>query len=188
MIYNLFEIPVYDINLEIDNEAIEKYCKQLEQSEQGVRKSNIGGYHSSLVSTNNKILNPLINKIEEHCNIFSKQCGLDKKQKLDDLWININRFKDFNQSHFHPTSLFSGVYYVKVPQSGGNIYFENPVGDLMDSCWSDKIKQSYTKINSSKYTLISNTSKLFLFPSWLKHGVYPNMDNKERISISFNLR
>ena len=49
-------------------------------------------------------------------------------------------------------------------------------------------KTIVSRINSIEWFLPSIENGLYLFPSWLKHYVKPNMNKKEeRISISFNL-
>ena len=46
----------------------------------------------------------------------------------------------------------------------------------------------YNNYNSGTWWLPSEENNLYLFPSWLKHRVEPNLNkNENRISISFNL-
>ncbi len=42
-----------------------------------------------------------------------------------------------------------------------------------------------TLINS--HDLYKKANTLYIFPSWIKHLVKPNMSDEERISISFNV-
>ena len=44
----------------------------------------------------------------------------------------------------------------------------------------------FNKYNSSYHWMPAKENTLYIFPSWLKHKVEPNMNNDERISISFN--
>ena len=78
----------------------------------------------------------------------------------------------------------SGVYYTRVPENSGAIYFNNPVGN--DIGLSKFISNSLELKSFREYP--AEEGELFLFPSWLDHGVLPNMnENEDRISISFNV-
>ena len=46
------------------------------------------------------------------------------------IWANINNKEDYNISHTHPYSHYSGVYYVKVPKNSGNLYFGESTANL----------------------------------------------------------
>ena len=184
---SLFEVPVYVENLKVDNKSILQYCKKLKKEDSGIIKSNIGGWHSSSLQGSHLKLQNLFDEITENANVFSTQIGKKSKINISKIWININNYKDFNQYHFHPNCFLSGVYYVDVFDKGGTIVFANPAYDLMESNWDMRDMSKYTPVNSSRYKLVPNKGDLVIFPSWLKHTVEPNMTNKDRVSISFNL-
>jgi uncharacterized protein (TIGR02466 family) len=184
---NIFETPIYIENIELDNKSILEYCKKLKKEDEGVNLSNIGGWHSSNLEGKHIKLQNLFDQIIEKGNIFAKKIGKKNKINITKIWININNYKDYNQSHFHANCFLSGVYYVNIFEKTGNIIFDNPAQDLIDSNWDNTDINSFTTVNSSTYSLIPNTGDLVLFPSWLKHRVEPNMTDKERVSISFNL-
>jgi uncharacterized protein (TIGR02466 family) len=184
---NLFEVPVYVKKLELDNKSILQYCKKLKKEDKGINRSNIGGWHSSELKGKHIELQTLFDQIIEKSNIFANQIGKKNKINITTLWININNYKDYNQSHFHSNCFLSGVYYVNIFDKGGKIVFDNPAQDLIDSNWDTTDIKSFTTVNSSTYSLVPNIGDLILFPSWLKHKVEPNMTNEDRVSISFNL-
>ena len=184
---NIFEVPIYVENIKLDNRSILKYCKKIKKEDKGIYKSNVGGWHSSELQGKHIELNDLFHKITKKSNIFSKQIGKKNQIKIDKIWININKYKDYNQTHFHSNCFLSGVYYVDIFDKGGSIIFDNPAQDLIDSNWNNDDINNFNTVNSSIYRLVPNIGDLVLFPSWLKHKVEPNMTNKERISISFNL-
>ena len=97
------------------------------------------------------------------------------------IWCNINYYKDTNAVHLHPHSVYSGVYYVQTPEDCGRICFQHPALDLL-----------YHYPTKGKDTLFIGGAVerfVFIFPSWLKHYVQPNMNiDEKRISISFNIR
>ena len=184
---NLFEVPVYKEKIKLDNKSILQYCKKLKKEDKGINRSNIGGWHSSELKDKCIELQNLFNEITEKGNIFAKQIGKKNKINISKIWININNYKDYNQSHFHANCFLSGVYYVDIFEKGGNIIFDNPAQDLIDSNWDTTDIDNFTTVNSSTYSLVPDIGDLVLFPAWLKHKVEPNMTNQDRVSISFNL-
>ena len=84
-----------------------------------------------------------------------------------DVWINFSYPKSYNKSHNHSLdfnkNIFSGVYYVKVPEESGDLIFPNS-GDRISP------KEGMT----------------VLFHSSIWHAVEPNLSNDLRISFAFN--
>ena len=74
------------------------------------------------------------------------------------------------------------MYYVSIPKNSGSIVFLNK--DL-DTFYRESIK-NYNEYNSSTWTIEPKENQCVLFPSYLQHYVEPNLNKKERISISFN--
>ena len=185
--YNIFEVPIYDVDLSLNTQSISTYCKSLKKKNKGTIKSNNGGWHSNHLQGSHLPLNDLFLEIEKHSNLFLKKIQIENNIKIKDIWVNINNYKDSNNIHFHPNNIISGVYYVEVPKNSGDIYFNHPAQDLMDCMWGETNIKNFNTTNCFNYTLKSKANKLFLFPSWLKHGVRPNLSKKDRISISFNL-
>jgi len=110
-------------------------------------------------------------------------------------WININQKGSLHYPHTHGGSTFSGVFYVKVPvinktnsnsiNQPGFIEFLDPRNDVT-SFARDIPELTNSLAFSQKMMLEPKEGVLLIFPAWLKHWVYPNTDNEERISISFN--
>ena len=98
---------------------------------------------------------------------FSRDLGFD----WDDFWFNIAKPGESTGWHDHKKgSILSGVYYLKVPQSSGNICF--------------RIKQDKKWYS---YEIESRENLLLLFDSKLEHSVTKNLSNQKRVSIAFNL-
>ncbi len=190
IIQDIFKTPVYKTSLLLDNKSIKKHCLNYSKKNKGRIVSNLGGWQSDSLSGVHKPLNNLFLNLGTHGNIFGKEIGLIKKLILNNIWININKYKDSNMLHCHPNSIISGVYYIKAPKNCGDISFINSSKDELQIDWN-KNKNAYSgynAYNSLEWFLPSIENMLYLFPSWLKHYVKPNMNKKEeRISISFNL-
>ena len=189
MILGLFTVPVYKTTLTIDNTKLAHYCKSLSKADKDGRViSNIGGWQSkAFVAPFNNAFKSLVDNIEKHVHIYNKSVNLTTKSKIDNLWVNINGYKDVNELHNHPSAIYSGVYYVNTPKDCGNILFHHPGNVSMGYDWGNK-QVEFNRFNSSSWWLPSEAKTLYIFPSWLQHMVRPNLNKtQKRISISFNV-
>ena len=102
------------------------------------------------------------------------------------MWVNINGYKDYNQEHFHPYYIISGIYYVNVNDQSGELKLhKNDSLHLMSLINTTK---EFNLFTSNSYLIKPKNNMLILFPSWIKHSVMPNLSQEKRISIAFDLR
>ena len=187
IIEDIFKVPVYSTQLNLDIKKLQSFCNKYQHKNTSKIKSNVGGYHSNDLTLNEVSLHPLIKEINIHSSKFAKEFINNNEQVLDNIWFNINLYKDFNNSHNHPLSNISGVYYVKTPDDCGNIVFEHPAIDVLSYYYSLTSLKEFNEYNSFTWWKPAIENYLYLFPSWLKHYVQPNKNKtEERISISFN--
>jgi len=191
MIYDIFKIGIYRVELKIDNNQLIKYSHDLQKYSKGeaVTNSNKGGFHSKDLTSHgkynvdSKILKTLIKNINTHVNKYAKELGYSNTS-LDNIWCNINYYKDYNDIHSHPGAKISGVYYVKTPKDCGDITFYSPSFREVQQAELGGKNNHYT---SQTWWLPAVEGLLYLFPSYLLHTVMPNLNkNEERISYSFN--
>jgi len=105
-------------------------------------------------------------------------------------WINFNRTGDFNRRHHHTdiTTLFSGVYYLKVPSDSGRIIFHDPRSRTIDAMMDTKYCGYQPEVS-----IDPQPGMIIYFPSWLEHEVETNLaigkdpSEHDRISIAFNI-
>ena len=192
MIQDIFKVPLYEVKLDLDTKNLEHFCKKHQTNNPGRVISNVGGYQSNDLDllANEPILSSLLNQIQIHSNKFAKEF-IDKEQALDNIWININSYKDTNKSHKHVGCDISGVYYVKTSDDCGNIVFEHPAKDVFSYYfyrhYNSKHPKEFNEYNSMFWSKPAVENILYLFPSWLNHYVEPNLNKtEERISFSFN--
>ena len=173
--------------LDLDNQAIADYCHKLALESDGLQISNYGGWHSEFLNPTVSELAPLFDNILERVYITAKSSGFKPSLgvKLQSSWVNLNRKHDFNLSHRHPGSIFSGVYYIKVPENSGRIVFENPIAEHSLTIGPEVVEE-YNHFTSDAWKLQPTEGKLIIFPSWLRHSVEPNLSNDDRISLAFN--
>ncbi len=85
----------------------------------------------------------------------------------NEYWFNMAHPGESTGMHNHRDgSLVSGVYYLDVPQDGGNLFFRREDGSDIET--------------------YSKTGEMVLFPSHLDHYVAVNNSSSVRVSLAFN--
>ena len=66
--------------------------------------------------------------LTRHAVTFAGECAFDmqRKPRLDSLWVNLLKGGGHHAGHIHPHSIISGTLYVEVPEGSGAIRFEDP--------------------------------------------------------------
>ena len=100
-------------------------------------------------------------------------------------WMVSQYKNEYNPWHKHSGN-FSSVMYLKIPEG---------MNDLMDREYNDHYPASgliqfmygeAQDFRSDTLMCKPEVGKMFLFPSWLRHSVYPFYCEGERRSLSFN--
>jgi uncharacterized protein (TIGR02466 family) len=99
-------------------------------------------------------------------------------------WANISAPGSAHEAHIHPNNYLSGVYYVQTQEGADTISFQDP---RSGAHFIAPRTSEDTPDSTSRVTLRVREGTLVIFPAWLVHAVEPNMSNKERISVAFNL-
>ena len=185
MIHEFFPVPIQVTDLKLNIKEISDYCKETKNNTPSAKISNIGGWQSPGLQGKHSILNPLFNAILDLAEEYRKIIKYKFPLKIDNIWININGYKDYNVEHHHPNCVVSGVFYVNIKE--GEIMFTHPAWSTMEYDWSFPCFEQATVYNSSRWKVGPKPNTLILFPSWLLHSVLPHSSQEERITISFNL-
>lgn len=197
-----FPTQIFSFNIDknaaegINSEVIKNIRYERSKDAKGLNKSNtpsLGGWHSkgtlhtedsySVITATIETLLAEVSRI----NMYHDDYSL----KISSMWSIINPPRSYNTSHIHPGSIFSGVYYVQVPNNAGDIEFTDPrtsqtMQDIKYSTKGSRPQACWTK------TVFKPTAgQILIFPSWLYHSVTPNLSDQagndaERIIISFN--
>jgi uncharacterized protein (TIGR02466 family) len=200
-------MPMYDIfrevifveniiessNLNIENLIKEIYNYKERYDVDGRKISNVGGYQSwdfnwDIIVSNNieyKELNSLFSSIQS--SLLSINYGAEASLDISNAWVSINHKHDYNRTHQHPNSIFSGVFYLQNPEDSESIikfYRSREFSDyLMTQYISHDLDSSYW---SEDFKIFPKAGDLLIFPSYMFHEVYPNRSESPRISIAFN--
>lgn len=186
-----------------DEFLTEQQCKEIvsyikddgkihEYTPHGAIKGGLGG-----ISSHSKMKNDEVCQIEKNvpsCQFLSvslqdaiHQYTADSGYahcNLTQSWINIQRKGSSLGEHTHPFSQVSGALYLSCDDKSNKLYFYNP-NQLIDSIELDRNR--FTEYSYELYYFKPQIGTLILFPSWLKHGSYGEInESEERIVLSFN--
>jgi uncharacterized protein (TIGR02466 family) len=198
---HFFSTPVFIMNdgghsSHYDAMLKEMYAWRDEDTEEVVR-SNQGGWHSP--STIFKTTRPELRRI---CDVMIRcfqtatlkvapNFKTDGFDMTGEGWVNINPISTFNVPHDHPGYTWSGVYYASLPtrkdssSRSGALELLDPRTNV-SAFATDISKQS--AYFSPKRTLSPTNGMIIIFPSYLRHWVYPNEEDEDRITLAFNFK
>lgn len=145
-----------------DSDIIQKHINHILEFDKGIKKSNLGGYHSNAITFG------FYDLIKFAVDSFD---SIGIKVSLHDFWINVNQGKDKNFPHVHFINNWSAVYYHKVCCEKTTLNFHHLVPTLV----------------GNNYNHIPKEKTMVFFKSDKPHSVSPcNESNHERVSIAFN--
>ena len=192
-ILKYFPLPIFKYkvdNYKTFNKELEKYIYKLKkEDEEGMIRSNRGGWHSKPFAVNekgsiqNKFTLELSKYIFDTFKCYGWKCE-PERIVVSEMWAIINKPNDFNVIHTHPNSYLSAAYYVKAPEKAGKFVIENPNTVATHSYPAPEKK---TEFNVKAAALEIEEGNLFLFPAYLPHKVNENKSSEDRIVISFNV-
>ena len=189
MIKNIFSTYLCSQEYNINTTSLKNHIKEIyKTTKTGRARSNYGGWQSEMFLKSNQYTKPLFEIINKDIKEIKKIVDVKDNVTLLNYWYNINKQSSFNRPHYHlgrtGKEIISGTFYVTTFKDCGNIMFKrNECG--LDLMYERRI-DNYTPYSSSNYFMTPKNNLCLLFPSNLEHYVEPNLQNKERISLSFN--
>jgi uncharacterized protein (TIGR02466 family) len=190
----LFPTPLLSFELAAAsslNEALRAEAERRRRSDPPVaQRSNLGGWHSA---------DDLFDRAEPPCRELCGQllratahATLQMAPTFDvaghamqaEGWFNMLDPGGVNAPHDHPGWVWSGVYYVHVPEGGGDGAIE-----FLDSRTNLRVMGlPGATFDAPKYAVAPQTGRLLLFPSFLRHWVRPWAGSGCRVAVAFNVR
>ena len=167
------------------NSYLEKHIIEWSKQDKGVIKTNINGWHSQTDMNHKKEYEPLIQELFQMQKEIIQEEYLDMEPKLGNMWANINPPGGYNNSHIHPNSLFSGVYYIKTPPKSGRLQLMDPRPGVQQCMPARKKGKIPTELWREIFCE-AIPGRMIMFPAWMWHKVETNQSNDIRISVSFN--
>jgi uncharacterized protein (TIGR02466 family) len=170
------------------NEDLLSYITDLQnKNPQGIIKSNFKGWHSKDFNLKEDIPSKFISGIGNYINTALNDMSWDLTSqfiKITNMWSIVNEGGAWNQKHHHSNSDISAAYYVSAYDDCGDIVFYDPRPARV---YKFPVAKSPNKLNATINSVKPEAGLLILFPSYLEHSVNPNLSNKKRIVVSFNL-
>jgi uncharacterized protein (TIGR02466 family) len=180
-----FPTTVYGKDVELDNESLTQHIINWSQQDQGVKKTNMNGWHSTTDMHLKQEYQPIVQELYKMQEEIYQEEWLDRKPMLGNMWANINYPGGYNRPHVHPNSLYSGVYYVKSNAQAGELVVNDPRPGIQTMMPIRKQGQPPKHLWREAH-LDPIPGRILMFPAWLWHCVEPNKSNDIRISVSFN--
>ena len=171
----------------INNEMFNYIINLQKKDPVGLIKSNFKGWHSKDFNLKDEQPKIFVEAIKKNINISLNDMNWDvTKQSVNikSMWAIINEQAAWNQKHHHSNSDLSAAYYVSAHENCGDIVFYDP---RPAPVYKHPIPKSPNNLNATVNSIKPEAGMLVLFPSYLEHSVNPNMSDKKRIVISFNI-
>jgi len=199
-INHFFSTPVFLLKDNKYSENIDQLLQEVyqwkDQDTTELVRSNKGGWHSDTHIFKRKepgiqrLCKLMINTFNRCTKEIAPDFDITKMEIQGEGWVNVNPKHSYNVPHDHPGYTWSGVYYAKVRkrESGdrdGAIEFLDPRTSVA-ALATDIAKNS--KYFSPKQTIHPQNGFIVIFPSYLRHWVYPHSDDEDRISFAFNIK
>ena len=164
-----------EVRIPISNKEDGNYCKDI------MRSMCVAYLRDMIIKSRGYVDNDIILHHPTRGNLHPTNENIHINQS----WI-VSQYKgEYNPWHQHSGHL-SAVIYLKVPK-GMDEFFEKegedhyPVGGAIQFMQGDK-----QNFRNDTLTFRPEVGKMLVFPSWLKHSVYPFDVDGERRSMSFN--
>ncbi len=192
-ILKFFPEPVFKYKFEkfkqFNKELANYIYKLRSEDNEGLTKSNRGGWHSKNFKLNdaNSVQFKFAMELQKYILDVFQNYGWKTEKKniqIKEMWAIINKKDDFNVIHTHPNCYLSSAYYVRAPKNCGNFLVENP--NQAKRHFFPQIANK-TELNMPIAGFEVNEGDLLLFPGYLPHKVAKNESDEDRIVISFNV-
>jgi uncharacterized protein (TIGR02466 family) len=145
------------------------YCRQQEPAVQALTKFFQNSVYQAAADANKKYWSA------------NMRIGVN----ITESWCHITRTGGYHDSHHHPNSSWSGIYYIDCgdidynTKSGVNRFYRPA-----DPAYQDPGTQWITGSNS--IDIQAQPGMLIVFPSWIKHCALPYHGASERFVVAFN--
>ena len=169
--------------------------------------SNVGGYQSFSDIHMMDQFSHLIDIIKIQFKQLHAEMEFVDQVELEilNMWFNINSPGCHNKFHRHvnppsidrisSASVFSGTFYVDVPENSGDLVFHAGREDysvMTHEAAIVRLPEIFLKNTANRhirplYRVTPKSGDMYLWFSDMIHGVEPNKSDKNRISISFNI-
>lgn len=180
------------------NAALRSMIAARAGSVDGVAKSNVHGWQSDIDMADwaGAAGAALIAHATARADAYSRSTvsGAPTRWRAE-MWANASQRGASNQTHAHPGSFWSAVYYVDDGYAGspdkalaGELSFLDPRFPAVRMAAPDlRYRRPDGSVDNQEVWLRPRTGLFLMFPSWLLHSVRPYGGGGTRVSIAINL-
>jgi uncharacterized protein (TIGR02466 family) len=192
-IIQAFATPVYMFRIdgaEPLNTALAEAILKKEREDPGLRRSNVGGWHSSDdffawpdhgVDTLRQAVAGVVQTVVPL--MVGGDCEFEVRLAS---WANVLRYGGYNKRHSHPDCQLSLVYYVRVGTPPDDEAPESGVFELLDPRVHAEMATLTGDPVGRSLLIRPFDGQMSVFPSWMYHQVNPYYGEGERISVAIN--
>lgn len=182
--HSVFPTCIMEFDLSDSRDQIEVLLEEIEKSNFSSHEliaNGISSFYSGERILDHERLKSLRSTIELCIKDYVQKTGLDDLFIANSWWNKLGA-GDFVEPHRHYASIVSGAFYPKVYSGSSSIYFNSPISIYK---MAELYKNPITEYSVQKIALPAKQYHMYLFPSWLEHGVLTN-ETDNRIVVSFN--
>jgi uncharacterized protein (TIGR02466 family) len=185
IVEHIFTTAVAVEQLDLDNQALEEYCKQ------HIYASNAYAEDKETQTDYLDLKDPALAELVEIVRIKANELHVRLElhhgfhHTVKEAWANLNDPEPTRIPHQHAASAFTCVYYIKGDENSGPIRLMSPVVSK-EQVVEPKHIDVYNGFTASAWDYAPVPGRLIIFPSWIYHFVQPNRSGSERMSIAFN--
>lgn len=176
------------------NTELADVIRRHEQSDPGIVRSNVGGWHSATdlfdwdfvcITELRKRLRAYISDL--FANVMIQDSPSADREFHFEAWANILRYGQYHSVHSHPNAFWSGVYYVTGNPDAGPAHPFSGKLELLDPRPGASLQYSEGSSLYGRFLVNPSSGQMVIFPGWLQHQVHPLFGDGERITIAFNV-
>jgi uncharacterized protein (TIGR02466 family) len=163
-------------------------------AEPGIDASNRGGWHSARdlftreEPAHREIARLIGSALMAAMAKVAPTADLSAWHLETDGWINVNPPSAFNAPHDHVGWLLSGCYYVALPDAAAGHPLQGAIEFLAGDSGPVSAAPFDTVMTRQHHRLRPRPGDMLIFPASVRHWVYPNEGEEERVTIAFNAR
>ncbi len=179
----LFPVCVMEFDLsdsKSDIDALVKIIQTSESSQHEFVSNGTSSYHNRSNILDHPDLKSLKSTIELCIKDYCAKTGLDSISIANSWWNKIGKGGAVDY-HRHRCSVISGAFYPLVDNSSSGLILNSPI----DQYRMNEAYRTYNEFSAQHVILAAKQYHMYLFPSWLEHGVRDNQTDN-RIVVSFN--
>jgi uncharacterized protein (TIGR02466 family) len=186
-VFDLFPVPLYVTTYEGDTTEIVDYFDSCEMNEP---QGGYGIISKDSYVVDNPICKPLADFAMHHFKEFATNIMRYDYEELmfAQSWLTYKKPGQFHKAHTHPNTLIAGVFYYEHYEDDAAICFSKEAKSYHRSYLEPSLLEDYQQYPYSQEEIYfkPQQNNFIIFPSYITHGVPPNMTNRVRKALGIN--